>query len=151
NPACSPRVATTRTTRWPSAAAFAMTPAVAMASSSGWAWNVTSVCGTAESSRGAHPAGTAGGRPRNLTLELGNFRFALVFWGVTDAWSSLGGRVRECRHRGWVGGCGGADSGWGRRAQPAVPTGEPARGHADRDQCRWRGVEDEPARGRLRV
>ena len=39
----SPSVATTITTRWPSAAARAIEPPVVMASSSGWAWRNTSV------------------------------------------------------------------------------------------------------------
>ena len=36
----SPRVQVTRTTPWPAAAAFAMTPPVPIVSSSGWAWTV---------------------------------------------------------------------------------------------------------------
>ena len=41
----APSVARTRTTRCPSAAARAIVPAVRRASSSGWAWKATSVCG----------------------------------------------------------------------------------------------------------
>ncbi|MFC7648849.1 hypothetical protein ACFQX6_56765 [Streptosporangium lutulentum] len=39
----SPEVATTRTTRCPSAASIAMVPEVSRASSSGWAWKNTAV------------------------------------------------------------------------------------------------------------
>ena len=122
-----------------------------MASSSGWAWKVTSVCGTGESSRTLGPARTAGGPPRNLTLELANFRFALVFWGVTDAWSSCDSGARESRGCGRGAGGGGAGLCRGRHAQPAVPAGGPARRHPDRDQRGRRGLEDQPARGRLRL
>src|SRR5205809_1540352 len=165
-PAGSPRVATTSTTRCPSEAAFAITPAVAVASSSGWAWKVTRVCGTRESSRVAEGSlaldrpvesarqptrrGPRYGPALNLTLELANFRFALVFWGVTDAWSSCDGGARESRNcrRGARGG--GAGLGWGRHAQPAVPAGGSARGHQHPDQRGRRGREDQPARRRLR-
>ena len=45
----APRVAETSTTRWPSLLARAMVPPVAIASSSGWAWNRTSVYGMGSS------------------------------------------------------------------------------------------------------
>src|SRR4029453_2752450 len=53
---CSPRVATTRVTRWPSAAAFAMVPPVWIDSSSGWAWKQTS-----EATSGDRPRGPQAG------------------------------------------------------------------------------------------
>ena len=39
----SPPVAITTTTRWPAAAAFAIVPPQAIASSSGWAWKLSRV------------------------------------------------------------------------------------------------------------
>src|SRR5258708_27190873 len=70
----------------------------------------------------AYPAGTAMVPPRNLTLELGNYRFALVLWGVPDASSSCNVRARELGS-----GSGGLDCdrappfGRGERAEPPVP------------------------------
>src|ERR671910_2725486 len=43
NSPCSPRVAYTTTTRWPSSTARASVPAWVMHSSSGWAWKATIV------------------------------------------------------------------------------------------------------------
>src|SRR5882757_2973510 len=62
----SPRVATTRTTRWPSSAALRITPPTPIDSSSGWAWNVTRVAMPAPYAR----APTVGRGPRLPEINL---------------------------------------------------------------------------------
>ena len=53
---CSPRVAYTTTTRWPSSTALASVPAVVMHSSSGWAWKATRVGTPAVLARSRRPS-----------------------------------------------------------------------------------------------
>src|SRR5687767_4522837 len=55
----SPAVAVTSTTRCPAAAARAMVPPQAIASSSGWAWNVTRVAKDLDSTSAAQPPAAA--------------------------------------------------------------------------------------------
>src|SRR6476661_9201225 len=62
----SPSVATTTTTRWPSAAARAIVPEVSRASSSGCAWKARSVCGTVTHLGPWHSVFREGGAPVRL-------------------------------------------------------------------------------------
>ena len=145
-----PSVASTRTTRWPAAAARAIVPAVSSASSSGWAWNATIV-----GDIGAHPPAWQAGALVKVAMLTDCYppRLGGIESQVRDL--SAPARARRARGRGVHG-----DDRPGRRARRCAdhrrrrrhgaPARDPAAGRHPGQPVRARGGAPPPRRRRLR-